>query len=190
MVAQVRVQFRDDSVRRWLRGIPGAVDKATSRGLNKAVTQARTQAKDQIKERRNLPVRAGILDDISIKKAHRNRLKATLIVHGRPRSLRRYGARVMGQRGRGKRTVRNAPVQVTVRPGRPRIVQGAFLRKSDGAVFRRVGLARYPLKFLWGPSITTAFTRPPVQRHMERWAARKVPGLIEHEMRRELKRVR
>lgn len=189
MVASVRIKYQDRSVRRWLFAIPGAVDKATARGLNKGIQQGRTQAKNEIKARRNLPVRE-ITRDMHIERASRRRLSATLTVKGRPRSLRRYGARVVGKRGRGNKKTNNAPVQVAVVPGRRRIVQGAFVRKRDGAVFRRQGAARYPLKFLWGPSTTSAFDRPAVQKHMTRWADGKVPGLIEHELRRELRRVR
>lgn len=192
MVASVRINYQDRSVRRLLRGIPGAVDKATARGLNKGVAQGKTQAKNQIKARRNLPVRDVINRDIYTRKASRHRHSARVVVDGRVRSLRRYGARVVGQRGRGKKKGKaRSPVQVSVIPGRRKTVQGGFIvsRRQDH-VFRREGTARYPLKLLWGPSTTSAFRAAAVVRHMETWAARKVPGLIEHELRRELKRVR
>lgn len=187
MVTSVRLDYRDQSVRRWLRGIPGAVDKATARGLNKGVAQARTKAKTEIRKHRNLPARQ-VTNDMRALRATRHKLRALLVVDGRPRSLRRYGAKVVGRRGRGK-SVRNAPVQVEVVPGRKKIVRGGFVRKSDGAVFRRTTAKRYPLKFLFGPSTTSAFAKPRVIRAMEQFANGKVPRLIEHEMRRELKRV-
>lgn len=193
---QVRIRFQPNSVRRYLRRMPEAVQKATARGLNKAVEQGKTQAKLQIKARRNLPVRGAILPSIHTRKIRTSkvglgsRLTASIIVDGRSRSLRRYGAKVVGQRGRGKRTVSNSPVRVTVIPGQPKIIQGAFVRKRDGSVFKRVGTARYPVEFLFGPSTRSAFDDPEVMRHMERWATNKVPGLIEHELRRELKRLR
>lgn len=188
----VGVNLDSSEVRRWLkRSLPQAVDKATARGLNKAIKLVRTQSVREVAQQRAIRQK-DIRRETSILPARPkpHRLRAVLRMSGRPIPLKGYGARVQGQRGRGKkkRTGPGAsPVTVQIFKGRRVVVEGAFLGPNDH-VYKRRGKARLPIKKLFGPSLPSAFVKPAVERAMRRVALTRTPGLIEREMFRELRR--
>lgn len=192
MTVTVQIKLDASEARRYLRiAAPKAVSKATSRGLNKGIMQVRTISIDEVAQERNL-LKTVIRQASRIRKSNPNTLTATLTMTGRPIPLKAYGAKVQGQRGRGnkKRVGPGAsPVSVAIRKGRRRVVAGAFIGPG-GHVYKRKGRARLPIKKLYGPSLPSAFVKPIVNRAMTRVARTKVPGLIEHELTRELRRAR
>lgn len=186
MPASISIKVNADPVHRFLlRDVPGAVERATARGLNKGILQVRTVAIKQIRQERSLKAR-DVRATMSTNRAHRKHLSATLTSTGRPIALKQYGARVVGKRGRGHKKG-NHPVQVQIIKGRKRMVRGGFLG-PNGHVYRRLGKPRLPIKKLFGPSIPSAMAKRKVDRAMRSLAESKVPGLIEHELRRELGR--
>ena len=187
MVAEVRFKFSSSNVSQWLRtNVPNAYERATARGLNKGIGKVRTASIREIRQERNLLAR-DVRATMRVFRATRRRLSAKLSTQGFSIPLKRYKARVVGRRGRGNRATRNAPVQVEIRKGQKRIVRDAFIGRN-GHVFARVGRERLPIRKLWGPSIPTAFVKRRVENAMRKVAERDVPGLVERELVRELRR--
>lgn len=188
----ISVTLDSSEVRRWLkRRLPQAVDRATARGLNKAIKLVRTQSIRGVAQERAIPqkqIRQQMSITSALPKPHK--LRAVLRMTGRPIPLKHYGARVQGRRGRGNRKQSGpgaSPVTVEIIKGRRVVVQGAFLGPNDH-VYKRRGKARLPIKKLFGPSLPTAFVKPVVEQAMRHVAITRTPGLIEREMRRELRR--
>lgn len=191
MVASVQIKVSTIEVERYIRRIPRATQRATARGLNKGIRLVRTRSVRAVAAQRAIRQKT-IRRETSIESARPrpNRLRAVLRMSGRPIPLREYGARVQGRRGRGnrKRTGPGAsPISVVIFKGRRVVVEGAFLG-PNGHVFRRRGPGRLPIKKLFGPSLPSAFVKPIVERSMRVVAERRIPGLIEREMFRELRR--
>lgn len=97
----IRIESNIDQVVRDLRRLQRQFPGAVARGINKAGEQGRTVLRSHIKQTLNLPARE-INAGTGLRKAKRNDMNASLWTQGRPRSLRRYGAKVEGRRGRRK----------------------------------------------------------------------------------------
>lgn len=147
------------------------VNKATFRALNRALDASATGASREIRKEYNVKHRA-VLSTMKKRRASKSSLYAQLRLEGSRIGLIEFGAR-------HNRRQPGASVQIKVRGGR-KIVAGSFIATrrwlswQDGAeqahrgVFRRVGKARYPIRYLRSISIPQAFSNRAVIEAIQR----------------------
>jgi hypothetical protein len=138
------------------------VRKATERALNRALDQSQTEASRRIRDRYN--VKAQVVSR-ALKKmrasARGDRLFAELRVQGARIPLVEFSA--TERRVRTKAGLRRGVSVRVLRGGQRKLVPGAFMQMVGGSlagnrtIFKRAGVARYPIKFLRSVSIPQAF---------------------------------
>ncbi len=134
----VSVNFRE--VERMVRHLPGLVEKAATRSLNRTNNQVATIAGRLIAKKMGISskvVRAGLF---KIKASKRN-LSAVTTASGRPLNLIRFKSR---------QTKRGVSASAW---GKRKVYKGAFIGNQGRTVFKRTGQQRLPIKPVWGPSI-------------------------------------
>lgn len=187
MAVSMVVKWKDQDVRRMLRRVGPAKDRAVANGINKTATQTKTEAGREIRaEQRSL--KAGIVSkSMAIKRANQATLTAVISATGKPIPLRDFkGTRFTRGRGRGKNRVGYVVTQVI--PGQKKTVKGAFIGPG-GHVFRRFSRSRLPIEKLFGPTVPSAFVKDQITRAMTNKANRVAGRLIESQLRRELAKV-
>lgn len=144
---------------------PVAVAKATPRAVNRLAKQANTAASKKARTKFNVPAKI-LKSGVRVIKATPGKDYATIQVRQKAIGLTSYGAK------QGKRGV---TVKIIKKKGRQK-VKGAFVAvPSQGphpgrqGVFKRLGLDRYPVRRLFGPSVRDIFARPGVQRVIKRY---------------------
>ncbi len=129
-------------VNKMLKGIPGLVDKAAVRSLNRTNDQVAVIARRLIAKDMGIPVkvvRAGMFK----MKARRHRLTATTIARGGRLNLIRFKAN-------------QTKLGVSAKAwGKRKVYKGTFIGNSGSTVFKRTSAKRLPVKPLWGPAIST-----------------------------------
>lgn len=140
------------------------VPTAAARALNKTIGNVRTVASKAIREERALSAKV-VRDALTVQRATRTKLVASLTASGRPIPLRDYQARA-GKRG----------VTVKVSPGKRKLVvvggNKAFeIEKLGKHIFVREGNTRLPIKKLFGPSIPATFLKDKVVAAMAKAGA-------------------
>jgi hypothetical protein len=147
------ITFNTQDVQGVIKNIPPKIlIPATVRALNKVAANVRTAASRAIRQRRALT--ASVVNKaLTIRRATRTKLQSSLVVTGRPISLRDYKAR---QTRKG--------VTVSVTTGTRKLIPGAFIvQKLGGHVFQRTGKARLPIEKLVGPSLPSTFLQEQVK---------------------------
>jgi hypothetical protein len=155
------------------------VPVAAARALNKTIGNVRTQANKSIRQERALSAKV-VRDALSISKATRASLVASLVASGKTIPLREYQAR-QGKRG----------VTVKVTPGRRKVVvhagNKAFqIDKFGKHVYVREGKGRLPIKKLYGPSIPATFVKDKVVHAMNAVGGENWPKRFSEELAFEL----
>lgn len=158
------------------------VPTAAARALNKTIGNVRTQASKSIREERALSAKV-VRDALTVKKATKTNLVASLTASGKPISLREYQARA-GKRG----------VTVKVSPGGRKLVAHAgnkafAVNKFGGHIYARTGNKRLPIKKLYGPSIPATFLKDKVVEAMERVGGENWPKRFAEELGFELSKL-
>jgi hypothetical protein len=161
-------------------------DKAVVRAINKTASQVKVQASREIRDAGYRIKVAKIKSAISLRRANRTEIAATLKANGRPIGLINYGARQT-----------KAGVSVQVKSGR-KIIKGAFIATMPNGhqgVFVRKGpkhqktqkngktvWSGLPIDELYGPSIPCAFMNALVQAALKQAVRDKFPRLLDHEI--------
>lgn len=189
---QISVKSDVDQVRIALRRAHDeVVDKAAVAALNRVGSMVRSEAVRQVKGQRALPIRE-IRSRIHQAKAYGRHLVTAVRAHGRPISLRLYGAhntahgvtvKVMPAHGR-KLVHRHGNKAFIFSRGR-RAPRGA----ATGPVMARTGRSRLPIEKLYGPSIPTAFVKAVVMAAFKALAEKKWPERFKHELRYRLEKI-
>jgi hypothetical protein len=180
----LRLDIRGDleEVKRSLNDLQQRkVPNAAARALNKTIGNVRTQASKSIREERALSAKV-VRDALTVQKATKAKLVASLTASGRPIPLREYQARA-GKRG----------VTVKVSPGGRKLVEHAgnkafALAKFGGHIYARTGKERLPIKKLYGPSIPATFLKEKVMSAMDKVGGENWPKRFAEELRFELSR--
>lgn len=183
----LQIDFQTNKVYAYLKDVPEGVKRAASRAMNSMRAPIIDDATDRIigiYNIRRADVKRGIR---MVRRSGPNSLYVIWRARGATIALKHYGARVVGGR-RGKGSRRNAPAEVEVFKGQRKAVQGGFVGPNQH-VFKRVGAARLPIKKLFGPGIQTGFVKDRVNESMVRLTETVLPGRIESEMVRELRRL-
>ncbi|HUX16609.1 MAG TPA: phage tail protein [Phycisphaerae bacterium] len=128
-----------------LEGITHGVPRVLTRALNKVAAHARAQVVRAV--RRVLNVKAGELRrrNVTLRKAHYDRLAASVHITGRRIPLRSFAAR---QTRRG--------VSYAIGPGRRKVLAGSFLAvmpSGHRGAFARRKRSRLPIVEQFGPSV-------------------------------------
>ena len=161
-------------------------DKATVRALNKVAAQAKVQAAREIRDAGYNVKISAIKNTISIARANKDLLVATVKSTGRPIPLINYGARqtkqgVSVQVKHARKTIPHS--FIAVMPGGHK---GVFVRV--GAGHKRVTnngrliQSGLPIKELYGPSVPAAFKSEVVMRALQQYVKSKFGPIFEHEL--------
>ncbi|MBE0454838.1 MAG: phage tail protein [Roseovarius sp.] len=155
----------------FLRGIRGAMEKASFRAVNRIASKTRTAASKGIRSQVRLPA-SYVNENLKVtKKANSKNPTATISARVRPTRLARYGAKQMTKaapraRGDSRRGIgagrKQGGVSVHVSRQRSRAKMGkAFLiplKNTDMfGVFVRMGPGQKNIKHLYGPSVDQLF---------------------------------
>lgn len=180
----VTVRTNIVEVRRQLPRYRRQVTVAAYRALNRTATQVRTQARRALARQMGLPQKQ-IKHLIDVRKAGRFRLEADVNVPVRPPlNVTRFQAR---KTNRG----------ISAKPwGNRRVFAGTFFlrggKQGGGGVepvMVRKGRSRFPIRPVWGPSISREFVRDEVDAAMRRATTERFPVLFERQLRYELGKV-
>lgn len=174
MANDIRVDVRGDMKRiiaEFTALQDRVVNKATFRALNRALDAAATSASREIRKVYNVRHRA-VLAGMKKRRASTNSHFARLSIEGLRIGLIEFDA---------KHSKRQAGASVKIKvQGARKIVQGAFIatrrwqswqdkgEQAHKGVFRRVGKARYPIKYLRSLSIPQAFSNKAVLEAVDR----------------------
>ncbi len=162
--------------------VPIQLGLAEARALNRTILTARTHAVRSLAEDVGLPQRE-VRKSMSLRRATRSELAATLTVTGRRIPLIAFGARQS-----------RAGVSYGLRRGRT-VAYGAFIatmRSGHRGVFRRVGASvrrspgawspNLPIVELRGPSLPFVFSRRKIIAALRAAVELAYPKNLEHEM--------
>ena len=138
------------------------IPKATNTALNRTLKNVTTSATRQLAPFMATTQKA-IRDVLAIKKSSWRRLRASVTATHKPINLGKF---------KGRQTKRGVSAAAY---GKRRVYEGAFLRRGNQAL-KRTGPERYPLKALWGPSITQAWADQGIDSIGMRTAKQRFPG--------------
>lgn len=154
MKLDVRLDIKE--VQKYLTDVQKKkVPTAAARALNKTIGNVRTQSSKSIREERALSAKV-VKEALTVQRASKAKLVASLTASGRPIPLREYQAR-QGKKG----------VTVKVSPGGRKLVVHAGNKafevgKFGQHIYAREGKGRLPIKKLYGPSIPSTFIKEKV----------------------------
>lgn len=170
-------------VERLLAELPAKhVKPALARALTKTAQNVRTAASKAIREKRHLTAKA-VNAAMTVRRASKARLIASVVVTGRPIPLKEYGAR-QGKRGTTVAVTRGARKRVVVSG-----IKAFISDKLGGHVFVRTGEPRLPIKKLFGPSIPSTFLTAEVRRAWEATAKDSIIKRTREEVNFELMKI-
>jgi len=149
----VEVKFDKAKLKRiekTLKGVPGAMPKVMTRGINRTATMSRTEIIRRISANVSLKKKT-IRDGLQLEKAHRNKWAAKITVISKRIPLMDFKAR------QGKRGV---SYLISKNKGRQKIQDAFFAKLKSGheGVFKRLGKSRLPICELFGPSLGQVFS--------------------------------
>jgi len=176
---------RADRARRLLAHLPGGVQRAMYRAINRAIVAARTSMSKQIRRKYKIPAKI-VRPSFRVRKATRSKLGASLDGKGLRLPLAEFGPRPSepGTGGAGKPDMR---VKVRKDTGRAKPVPGGFIARQ-GLVARRKGKERTPLEFLYGPAVPQMAGNEDVLAGVEERAQAVLDKRLDHEVDFELRR--
>ena len=148
----VSADFRE--VDRMFRHMPGVVNKAATRALNRTNNSVESIARRMIAKDMGIPAKAVRVGMFKIK-ATRHSLKASTVARGRPLNLIRFKAR---------QTKKGVSASAW---GKRKVYKGTFIGNQGRTVFKRVGKQRTPIKAVWGPSIPKTMLADYIVRAMQ-----------------------
>lgn len=149
------------------------INRAALRALNRTIKQVKTAAVKELKKEVGKATglsSGGLKKTIKEKKAHRNNLRAQLLVSGRALPLIRFGARQVGQgvsaAAWGKRRTYRGAFIAKMPSGH----KGVFKRVSGRYMASRAGSTKHSeaLEELWGPSLPKEFAKQKIINVMQK----------------------
>jgi len=143
-----------------LEDVPRAMRKGTRRAISRTLTTARKEASQAI--RNDLALKAGDIKD-RIDKEILDSFEGRLVIKDRRLELAKFGRPAMVKRRGGRPG--GVTVKVYKKKGR-QFYPGAFIAKGRKSgrfhVLKREGRERFPIRIMYGPSITNT-----VNRHLD-----------------------
>ena len=169
-----------DQAKKLLAHLPGGIETAFSRSLNRAMTEARTAAIDSVTDEYTLKAR-DVRNTFSIRRSSRRYLQASLTSRGGSVLLSQYAHRPKTDTTGKKRR----EVKVAVRRGTEKTLDRGFIH--DGRVLQRQGRQRYPVRVGYGPAVPVALANEGVTDEVMQTMEASVVKRLEHETLRLLK---
>lgn len=169
-----------------LKNIPGGIDKAVVRAINRSVDRAQTATVKKVRDR--YYIKAGdVRKTIKVKKANYSDQIAIIRSTGSPVALSKF-----------KITPSKPPQKRTKKPVRARVVKGeggelkrrAFVAKMKSGhigVFERAGKSRYPINQFYGPSVPQMLGHKSVVTYVKERAKEQLVSRLDHEIERLLR---
>jgi len=151
----VSADFRE--VERMVNHMPGLIEKAAVRSLNRTNDQVATIGRRLIAKKMGISVKAVRAGMFKIK-AIRQRLDAATIASGKPLNLIRFKSR---------QTKRGISANAW---GKRKLYKGAFIGNQGRTIFKRTSSKRLPIKPVWGPSIPVTMVQDAIIKAMARHA--------------------
>ena len=164
-----------------LQHIPGGIQQAVMRAINRAADSSKTAASKKVREEYTVKAR-DIASTIRIRKASTANLSAYVISTGGVLPLSKFQVRPSNPDPR-----RKTPIVVRVKKGAGGPIKNAFVAKMDSGhvgVFHRVGKSRFPVEQNFGPSIPQMLGANSVSKHVEERAQEQIILRLEHEIGR------
>jgi hypothetical protein len=185
-MTSVQITLKDNQVYAYLKDVPQGVKRAASRAMNSMNPDIRKESVDRITGIYNMRPKDAKAGVKLVSRSGPQRLRILWAGKGRPIPLKSYGAKATGKATRNGMGM--APVTVEVFRSRPKTVKGGFTG-PNGHIFKRKGAARFPIRKLHGPSLPSQFANDQVMKSLESVSNRVLPGRIESEMVRELRKI-
>lgn len=170
-----------NQAKKLLAHIPGGIETALYRSLNRAMTEGRTVAIDSVTDEYTLKER-DVRGTFSIKRASRRNPQANLTSRGGSVLLSQYAHRPKTDTTGKKRR----EVKVAVRKGAMKPLDRGFIH--EGLVLQREGRLRYPIRVGYGPAVPVALTNEDVSEDVLETMQASVVKRLEHETLRLLSR--
>lgn len=192
----LKVTFDDRAMRRFVRDMPKANDRAVARSLNLAITRCRTQAARLVSDKRNIQV-GRARRDMRLVKASPSKPVAMIVARGESIPL-------IEVKGVKRQTKKGVSVKVEAK-ARPKLFEGAFIQKMPSGhvgVFVRLdpsthtskgagkGTARknLPIVQLRLPSVPSTMVQEHIHDQLQAFGApvyeRELVRLLDLEMKR------
>ena len=148
----VEIQFEKAKLKRieqMLKGIPGALPKVISRGINRTATMSRTEIVNQISANLSLKKKV-IRDRLRLEKATYQKWQARITVRTKRIPLMEFKAR---------QNKKGVSYLIEKGQGRKRIDSAfeATMASGHRGIFKRKGPSRFPIIELLGPSLGQVF---------------------------------
>lgn len=184
-MGQVELDITADveAATKFVRGVRRkAIPIAEFRAVNKVAVSVKAAVIPHIHERRRLK-KMLIRKNLKILRGIKGHPVARVRASNAPISLKRYGAKLMGRKGK-KRVVINVAGQRTV-------LNHAFMPdKLNGHVFERAGKTRLPIKKMYGPGLGSALLNPRVVKVSRDTVRRRWPVVFPQELSYALSRIK
>jgi len=167
--------------RELLQCIPGGVQQAVMRAINRAADSSKTAASKKVREKYTAKNR-DILSTIRIRKASTGNLSAVVTSMGGVLPLSKFQVRPSAPDPR-----RKTSIVVRVKKGAGGTIKHAFVAKMGSGhvgVFHRVGTSRFPVEQNFGPSVPQMLGSESVSKHIEARAQEQIVLRLEHEIGR------
>lgn len=169
-----------EQAQKLLAHLPGGIETAFYRSLNRAMTEGRTVAIESVTDEYTLKAR-DVRGTFSIGRATRRNLQANLTSRGGSVLLSQYAHRPQTDTTGKKRR----EVKVAVRRGAMKPLARGFIH--DGFVLQREGRKRYPIRVGYGPAVPVALSHDGVTDEVMQTMEASVVKRLEHETMRLLK---
>ncbi len=160
-----------EDARKALEGIPGGIERATSRAVNRAILAARTEGtKDVGKE---YVIRASdVKANMTIKKAGAGDISAALSVKGSAIDIQKF-----------KVKVKKSGIFVQVkRSGGAELPHSFFVTTNGLGIYHRQESSRLPIQKEWGPSMPQMIGNPAIIEAMSQKSQEAIEKRLPHEV--------
>lgn len=166
-----------EEAEKLLAGIPGGIEKATSRALNRALQEGRTAATREVTRRYTVKAKE-VRPTFKMHKASNSNLEADLTSTGENLPLSSFSHRPSTDTtGAARKQVR-----VGVKKGGLKPLGQAFIHK--GRVMQRLGQSRLPVEQKYGPAVPVILNNDEIVDKVVETMGKSVEKRLEHETNR------
>lgn len=176
-----RIEFDGNALleaRRRLSRIPGGVETAAARAVNRALTGARTEITRAVRERYTIRAR-DVRQSLSIKRAAKGRLEGEIISRGYKIDLNASHFKVKPRADTTGNRQRHVTAEII--KGSPQTVERGFIFNTQ--VFRRVGRSRLPIAKQTGPAVPQMLEQDEVLQKTSQALQERFVSRLDHEVK-------
>lgn len=170
-----------EKAERLLALIPGGVQKAVPRAINRAMESGRAAGVEKVREQYTVKAKA-VRSTIKLSRANSRNMEGVITSIGSPIPL--YDFKVNPKTVNGRR---RSPIRVSVKKGQQSALGKSFIARLGSGkvgVFERLGNKRLPIKMLFGPSAPQMIGSDSVIDYIEKAAVDTMDKRLDHEIGR------